>query len=83
MYGGLLDHLFEWADERAYTVAYEKNDWYGDASDTNGFVSLEGVKLFMDKISNVPPRDYQYEAVYEALKNNRKLLLSLRAAERV
>ena len=30
----------------------------------------------MDKISNVPPRDYQYEAVYEALKNNRKLLLS-------
>ena len=30
----------------------------------------------MDKISNVQPRDYQYEAVYEALKNNRKLLLS-------
>ena len=76
LYGGLLDHLFEWADERAYTVAYEKNDWYGDASDTNGFVSLEGVKLFMDKISNVQPREYQYEAVYESLKNNRKLLLS-------
>ena len=30
----------------------------------------------MDKISNVQPREYQYEAVYEALKNNRKLLLS-------
>ena len=53
-----------------------QNDWYGDASDTNGFVSLEGVKLFMDKISNVQPREYQYEAVYESLKNNRKLLLS-------
>ena len=30
----------------------------------------------MDKISNVQPREYQYEAVYESLKNNRKLLLS-------
>ena len=74
--GGLLDHLNEWAYERAYTVGYEQNDWYGQVSETNDFVSLEGVKVFMDKISNVPPRDYQYKAVYEALKNNRKLLLS-------
>ena len=76
LYGGLLDHLNEWAYERAYTVGYEQNDWYGQVSETNDFVSLEGVKVFMDKISNVPPRDYQYKAVYEALKNNRKLLLS-------
>ena len=76
LYVGLLDHLFEWAYERAYTVGYEQNDWYGDISDTNGFVSLEGVKLFMDKICNVPPRPYQYQAVYEALRTNRKLLLS-------
>ena len=76
LYGGLLDHLNEWAYERAYTVGYEQNDWYGQVSETNDFVSLEGVKVFMDKISNVPPRDYQYKAVYEALRNNRKLLLS-------
>jgi len=76
LYGGLLDHLNEWAYERAYTIGYEQNDWYGQVSETNDFVSLEGVKVFMDKISNVPPRDYQYKAVYEALKNNRKLLLS-------
>ena len=76
LYGGLLDHLNELAYERAYTVGYEQNDWYGQVSETNDFVSLEGVKVFMDKISNVPPRDYQYKAVYEALKNNRKLLLS-------
>ena len=76
LYGGLLDHLNEWAYERAYTVGYEQNDWYGQVSETNDFVSLEGVKVFMDKISNVQPRDYQYKAVYEALKNNRKLLLS-------
>ena len=30
----------------------------------------------MDKISNIKPRDYQYKAVYEAIKYNRKLLLS-------
>ena len=76
LYGGLLEHLFEWAYERAYTVAYEQNDWYGQVFETNDFVSLEGVKVFMDKISNVPPREYQYKAVYEALRNNRKLLLS-------
>ena len=76
LYGGLLDHLNEWAYERAYTIGYEQNDWYGQVSETNDFVSLEGVKVFMDKISNVPPRDYQYKAVYEALRNNRKLLLS-------
>jgi len=76
LYGGLLEHLFEWAYERAYTISYEQNDWYGQVFETNDFVSLEGVKVFMDKISNVPPREYQYKAVYEALRNNRKLLLS-------
>ena len=30
----------------------------------------------MDKVCNIKPRPYQYKAVYEAIKNNRKLLLS-------
>ena len=76
LYHGLRKHLQTWADEKQYSIQYEKNDWYGDIVDDNKFVSLPAVKVFMDKISTIKPRDYQYKAVYEALKNNRKLLLS-------
>ena len=76
LYHGLMTHVQEWADEKQYTVEYEKNDWYGNIEDDNKFVSPAGVKHFMDKISNIKPRDYQYKAVYEAIKYNRKLLLS-------
>ena len=76
LYHGLVDHLQTWANEKQYIVEYEKNDWYGDIVDDNKFVSLPAVKVFMDKISTIKPRDYQYKAVYEALKNNRRLLLS-------
>ena len=75
-YGGLLDHLHEWAHHKQYQISYELNDWYGPVEETNDFVSYEGVKVFMDKITHIQPREYQYKAVYEALKNNRKLLLS-------
>ena len=76
LYHGLLDHLQVWAAEKQYIVEYEKNDWYGDISQDNKFVSLEAVKHYMKKISKIEPRDYQYKAVYEAIKYNRKLLLS-------
>ena len=76
LYHGLLDHLQIWAAEKQYIVEYEKNDWYGDISVDNNLVSLPAVKNYMKKISKIEPRDYQYNAVYEAIKNNRKLLLS-------
>jgi superfamily II DNA or RNA helicase len=78
-----MKHLQIWAEERQYTIRYEKNDWYGDVEEINDFVSLAGIKTFMDKITRegIKPRDYQYTAVYEAIKNNRKLLLSLRVLE--
>jgi superfamily II DNA or RNA helicase len=76
LYHGLMKHVQTWADEKKYIVEYEKNDWYGDIEDDNKFVSPAGVKHFMDKISNIKPRTYQYKAVYEAIKYNRKLLLS-------
>jgi len=78
LYHGLMKHLQLWADERQYNIQYEKNDWYGDIDDDNRFVSPAGVKHFMDKITknDITPRSYQYNAVYEAIKNNRKLLLS-------
>ena len=76
LYHGLIKHLELWADERQYNIEYEKNDWYGDITDDNRFVSPPGIKTFMDKISKVKPRPYQYKAVYDAIRNNRKLFLS-------
>jgi superfamily II DNA or RNA helicase len=76
LYCGLIDHLHSWADEREYKIYHERDEWYGDIVEDNDFVSPPGVKTFMDKVCNIKPRPYQYKAVYEALKNNRKLLLS-------
>ena len=76
LYHGLTEHLHTWAHEKQYQIDYEKDEWYGDIYEDNNLVSPRGVKLFMDKISKIKPRDYQYKAVYEAIKDNRKLLLS-------
>ena len=76
LYCGLIDHLQTWADEREYKIYLAPDEWYGDVYEDNDFVTPPGVKTFMDKVCNIKPRPYQYKAVYEALKNNRKLLLS-------
>ena len=76
LYHGLTNHLHSWAYERQYQIEYEKDEWYGDVHENNHLVSPQGVKHFMDKVCNIKPRISQYKAVYEALKNNRKLLLS-------
>ena len=76
LYCGLVDHLQTWADEKEYKVYHAHDEWYGDIVENNEFVTPPGVKTFMDKVCNIKPRPYQYKAVYEALKNNRKLLLS-------
>ena len=76
LYCGLTDRLDTWAYERQYQIEYEKDEWYGNVYEENDFVTPPGVKHFMDKVCNIKPRPYQYKAVYEALKNNRKLLLS-------
>ena len=39
-------------------------------------ISREGVREYMTKISKYKPRDYQVDAVYDALRYNRKLLIS-------
>jgi superfamily II DNA or RNA helicase len=39
-------------------------------------ISYEGVKDYVTKISRHKPRDYQIDAVYDALRYNRKLLIS-------
>ena len=42
----------------------------------NEQISLEGVKDYMNAICKYSPRSYQVEGVYDALRHNRKLLIS-------
>lgn len=76
LYAGLYTHLVEWCKEKRYSLESVNNDWYGSANDVNSFVSPVGVKDFVDKISNIKARDYQYYTVYLALKYHRGLFLS-------
>ena len=39
-------------------------------------ISKEGVKDYITSVSKYAPRDYQVEGVYDALRHNRKLLIS-------
>ena len=76
LYAGLYTHLVEWCKDKRYLLESVNNDWYGSANDVNNFVSPAGVKDFVDKISNIKARDYQYYTVYLALKYHRGLFLS-------
>jgi superfamily II DNA or RNA helicase len=76
MYVGLYQQFLIWAKERGYSIESVNNDWYGEVTDTNDMISPAGVKTFIDKISNIQARDYQYYTVYLALKYNRGLFLS-------
>ncbi len=76
IYGGLVDKIASWARKSEYTVEFENNEYYGTPFEENEIISREGVKAYMTKISKHKPRDYQVNAVYDALRYNRKLLIS-------
>jgi superfamily II DNA or RNA helicase len=76
IYVGLLDKIVSWAKKCQYSIEFEDNKFYGTPLEENEMISLEGVKDYMTRISKYKPRDYQINAVYDALKYNRKLLIS-------
>ena len=76
LYVGLLDKLISWIKNHDYTFEFKDNKFYGTPFEENEFISVEGVSEYMNKICNHKPRDYQINAVYDALKYNRKLLIS-------
>jgi superfamily II DNA or RNA helicase len=65
-----------WAKNYDYKVEFEDNKFYGPPFEVNKMISKEGVKEYMTRIARFKPRDYQIDAVYDALKFNRKLLIS-------
>ena len=76
VYGVLVDKIVNWARKSEYSLEFENNKHYGTPFEENEIISREGVKEYMTRISKYKPRDYQIDAVYDALKYNRKLLIS-------
>ena len=78
LYVGLLDKLIEKIKSHEYTYEFEDSKFYGLPFEENEMISFEGVKSYMRTIlsSKYEARDYQIDAVTDALRYNRKLLLS-------
>ena len=76
IYVGLLDKLIQFCEDHNYTYQFEDNKYYGTPFEVNKMISKEGVKDYMEYISKYKPRDYQIEGVYDALKYNRRLIVS-------
>jgi superfamily II DNA or RNA helicase len=76
IYVGLLDKIIQFCKDHKYTYEFTESKFYGLPFEVNEGISKEGVKDYMNAISRHKPRDYQVEGVYDALRHNRKLLIS-------
>jgi len=76
IYVGLLDKIVSFCDRQGYSYHFENNKFFGQPFEVNDLISYEGVKGYMTAISKHKPRDYQIEGVCDALKHNRRLLIS-------
>ena len=76
IYVGLLDRIVQFCKDHGYTYEFKENKYYGLPFEVNDMISKEGVKDYMTAISKHKPRDYQIDGVYDALRHNRKLLIS-------
>ena len=76
VYIGLLDRIVQFCKDQSYTYEFVDSKYYGLPFEVNDRISKEGVKDYMTAISKHKPRDYQIDGVYDALRNNRKLLVS-------
>lgn len=76
LYVGLLPKLIDKLTNHNYTYQFKENKFYGTPYEVNETISYEGVKDYMTSICSHAPRAYQIEGVYDALRHNRKLLIS-------
>jgi superfamily II DNA or RNA helicase len=76
IYVGLLDKIVNFCEQYGYSYKFEDNKFYGQPFEVNEMISYEGVKDYMHSICTHSPRQYQVEGVYDALRHNRKLLIS-------
>ena len=76
IYVGLLDRVVQFCQDHGYTYEFVDSKHYGLPFEVNKGISKEGVKDYMNAICKHKPRPYQVEGVYDALRHNRKLLIS-------
>ena len=76
IYVGLLDKIISFCERHDYTYKFVDNEYYGTPFEVNEGISYQGVKDYMTSICNHRPRKYQVQGVYDALRHNRKLLIS-------
>ena len=76
IYVGLLDKIIAFCENHGYTYQFEDNKFYGLPFEINQEISREGVSEYIKSITKLKARDYQIDAVYDALRYNRKLLIS-------
>jgi superfamily II DNA or RNA helicase len=76
IYAGLREYIEQFCQERHYTYEYADNDFFGMPDAEDELVSFDGVKSFTKRFSSLKARDYQYTAIYEALRKKRKLIVS-------
>ena len=76
IYVGLLDKIAQFCKQYGYEYKFLDNKYFGPPFEVNDMISMEGVKDYMTAISVHEPRPYQVEGVYDALKHNRRLLVS-------
>ena len=76
IYIGLLDRIIQFCKDHEYTYEFIESEYYGLPFEVNSFISKEGVKDYITSISKYRPREYQVDGVYDALRHNRKLLIS-------
>ena len=76
IYVGLLDKIISFCERHDYTYKFQDNEYYGTPFEINEGISYEGVKDYMRSICSHSPREYQVQGVYDALRHNRKLLIS-------
>ena len=73
---GLTYRLCKALDKFGYSWDFADNKYYGVPYETDPRVFLDGVDLFMNKISGIKPREYQVDTVFHALKEYRKTIVS-------
>lgn len=77
IYCGLLDKIISKLKTYNYTFEFKSNKYYGLPFEINENINKNYVSEYMKAVCvNHTPREYQIRAVYEALRYNRKLLIS-------
>jgi len=76
IYTGLVDRVISFCNRKGYTYEFEGSKFYGLPLEENEMISPEGVTDYVKSISKHKPRPYQIMGIHDALRHNRKLLLS-------